>query len=71
MRQNGIVKFFDLEKGFGFITPDDGSRDVFVHVSTAQKAGVPYLEQGMALSFEPQVDQKGRGVQATQLQLHS
>jgi cold shock protein len=69
MRQQGTVKFFDRDKGFGFITPDDGERDVFVHVSTVQKAGVPYLEQGMIISFEPQTDSKGRGVQATLLQL--
>jgi cold shock protein len=70
MRMRGTVKFFDKDKGFGFITPDDGTRDVFVHVNNVQKAGVPYLEPGMLISFEPLTDTKGRGAQATNLQLH-
>jgi cold shock protein len=70
MRIHGTVKFFDKDKGFGFITPDDGTRDVFVHVSNVQKAGVPYLEQGMLISYVPLNDTKGRGAQATNLQLH-
>lgn len=69
MRRSGIVKFFNREKGFGFISPDDGGRDIFVHVSTVQRAGVPWLEDGMRLSFETQDDAKGRGPQATSLQL--
>jgi cold shock protein len=71
MRQNGTVKFFDRDRGFGFIAPDDGSRDVFVHVSTVQRAGIPYLEQGMIVSYDLQEDSKGRGVQAMGLQLHA
>jgi cold shock protein len=69
MRQTGIVKFFNRDKGFGFITPEDGGKDVFVHASTVQRAGVPYLEEGMALSFEVNDDPRGRGQQATILQL--
>jgi CspA family cold shock protein len=69
MRKTGIVKFFNRDKGFGFIAPEDGSKDVFVHVSTVQRAGVPYLEEGMALSFEVMDDPRGRGQQANKLQL--
>ncbi|MBK8771228.1 MAG: cold-shock protein [Rhizobiales bacterium] len=69
MRRAGIVKFFNREKGFGFISPDDGGRDIFVHVSTVQRAGVPWLEDGMRLTFITQDDAKGRGPQAVNLQL--
>jgi cold shock protein len=68
-RQVGVVKFFNREKGFGFIAPDDGSRDVFVHVSAVQRGGMPYLEDGMRLSFDVLEDSRGRGPQATSLQL--
>ncbi|MFO1034176.1 MAG: cold shock domain-containing protein [Hyphomicrobiales bacterium] len=64
-----IVKFFNRDKGFGFITPDDGGKDVFVHVSNVHKGGIPYLEDGMRLSFDVQDDPRGRGQQATSLQL--
>lgn len=69
MRQAGKVKFFNRDKGFGFISPEEGGRDVFVHVSAVQKAGVPYLEDGMAVSYEIVEDPKGRGHQAYNLQL--
>jgi cold shock protein len=69
MRQSGTVKFFNRDKGFGFISPDGGGRDVFVHVSAVQRAGVPYLEEGMALSYEVNDDARGRGQQASSLQL--
>jgi cold shock protein len=69
MRRQGTVKFFDKDRGFGFITPDDGEKDIFVHVSTVQKGGVPYLVEEMRLSFETQDDPRGRGQQALLLQL--
>ena len=69
MRQIGTVKFFNREKGFGFIAPDEVGPDVFVHVSTVQRAGVPYLEDDMRISFDVVADPKGRGQQATNLQL--
>ena len=65
----GSVKFFNKEKGFGFITPDDGSKDVFVHVSAVQRAGMPHLNDGMKLSFATEDDERGRGPQAVSLQL--
>ena len=49
---NGTVKFFNTTKGFGFITPDDGSKDVFVHISALEKAGIYQLNNGQKVSFE-------------------
>ena len=68
-RMNGLVKFFNKDKGFGFITPDDGGKDVFVHVSAVQRAGVPHLNDGMKVSFATEDDARGRGPQAVSLQL--
>ncbi len=68
-RRTGKVKFFDKDRGFGFVTPDDGGRDVFVHISAVQRAGMPHLEDGMMLSFATEDDARGRGAQATNLQL--
>jgi CspA family cold shock protein len=48
----GTVKFFNISKGFGFIRPDDGSKDVYVHVSTIEKAGLAVLSEGQKVSFE-------------------
>ncbi|MBI4275572.1 MAG: cold-shock protein [Rhizobiales bacterium] len=48
----GTVKFFNTQKGFGFIQPDDGSRDVFVHVSAVQRAGMTTLVEGQKISYE-------------------
>jgi cold shock protein len=69
MRGSGIVKFYNTDKGFGFIAPEDGGRDVFVHATAVQKAGIPYLEQDMRISFDVVDDAKGRGLQAVNLQL--
>lgn len=48
----GTVKFFDAGKGFGFIQPEDGEKDVFVHVSAVQSAGMDTLTEGQRVSFE-------------------
>lgn len=48
----GKVKFFNTQKGFGFIQPDDGSRDVFVHISAVEKAGMGTLVEGQAVSYD-------------------
>jgi CspA family cold shock protein len=69
MRQRGTVKFFHAAKGYGFITPDDGGKDVFVHITAVQRSGIPELAEGTKLSFELQPDPRGRGVQAVSLQL--
>jgi cold shock protein len=70
-RRKGRVKFFDRDKGYGFIAPEDGGRDIFVHVSAVLAAGVPYLAEEMSVSFELQDDPRGRGRQAIVLQLLS
>jgi CspA family cold shock protein len=69
MRQTGTVKFFNQEKGFGFISPETGGKDVFVHITAVQRSGIPQLDQGMRVSFEVQPDKRGRGPQAVELQL--
>jgi len=48
----GTVKFFDATKGFGFIQPEDGEKDVFVHISAVQNAGMDSLTEGQRISFE-------------------
>ena len=48
----GTVKFFNTQKGFGFIQPSDGSKDVFVHISAVQKAGMDSLSEGQKVSFD-------------------
>ncbi|MCG8690912.1 MAG: cold-shock protein [Minwuiales bacterium] len=62
----GIVKFFNTTKGFGFITPDDGSKDVFVHISAVERSDLGYLTEGQKVSFE--VQQEARGPKAVNLQ---
>jgi CspA family cold shock protein len=54
----GTVKWFNAQKGFGFIQPDDGSRDVFVHISAVERAGMYALNEGQKLSFEVVADRK-------------
>jgi cold shock protein len=48
----GIVKFFNMQKGFGFIAPSDGSRDVFVHISAVERAGMSTLHEGQRVSYD-------------------
>ena len=54
----GVVKFYNDQKGFGFIQPDDGSKDVFVHVSAVERAGIRGLVEGQKISFEVVADQR-------------
>lgn len=55
----GVVKWFSAEKGYGFITPDDGGRDLFVHHSQIQMNGYRSLEQGQRVNFESQDGDRG------------
>jgi CspA family cold shock protein len=69
MRQNGTVKFFNQAKGYGFVSPESGGKDVFVHITAVQRSGIPELNEGMKISFEVQADKRGRGPQAVELQI--
>ncbi len=55
----GTVKFFSTAKGFGFITPDDGGKDVFVHSSALEGSDLEYLTDGQKVSFDVQQDDRG------------
>lgn len=54
----GTVKWFNAQKGFGFIQPEDGSKDVFVHISAVEKAGMSMLGEGQKISYDAVVDQR-------------
>jgi CspA family cold shock protein len=56
----GTVKFFNVDKGFGFIQPDDGSKDSFVHISAVQAAGMHTLEKDQRLSYEVEKGNNGK-----------
>ena len=56
----GTVKWFNATKGYGFIQPDDGSKDVFVHVSDVQRSGLQGLNEGDKIDFELQKGQQGK-----------
>jgi CspA family cold shock protein len=62
----GTVKFFNTTKGYGFITPEDGSKDVFVHISAIERSGLGTLTEGQKVTFEIQPD--ARGPKAVNLQ---
>ena len=53
---NGTVKFYNGQKGFGFIQPDDGGRDVYVHATALERAGIVALQAGQKVSFDTQTD---------------
>ena len=54
----GTVKFYNDQKGFGFIQPDDGGKDVFVHISAVERAGLSQLNEGQKVSFEITADRR-------------
>jgi CspA family cold shock protein len=56
----GTVKFFNTQKGFGFIEPDDGSKDAFVHISAVERAGLSSLAEGQKVSYELQPGRNGK-----------
>ena len=60
MRQTGTVKFFNQAKGFGFITPDEGGKDVFVHISAVERAGLSTLREGQKIGYETETGRNGK-----------
>lgn len=68
MRQSGTVKFYNEQKGYGFITPDGGGKDVFVHVTAVEQSGIRGLNEGSRVSFETEDDKRGKGPKAVNLQ---
>ena len=69
MSQTGTVKFFNTSKGFGFIEPEDGTKDVFIHISAIQNSGLNGLNEGDKVSFETEDDPRGRGKQVAKISL--
>jgi cold shock protein len=63
----GTVKWFNSQKGFGFIQPDDGGKDVFVHISAVERAGMSNLHEGQKISYEVVADRKTGKSSADQL----
>jgi len=63
----GTVKFFNTQKGYGFIQPEDGSKDVFVHITAVERAGLKTLNEGQRITFEVEPDKKGKGPKAVNL----
>ena len=66
--QTGTVKFYNGQRGFGFIQPDDGGKDVFVHATALEEAGMRGLVEGQKISFEVRDDQRTGKSAATNLQ---
>jgi cold shock protein len=66
-QMNGTVKFFNNDKGFGFITPDGGGADVFVHISAVQASGLSGLADSQKVSFDTEPDKRGKGPKAVNL----
>lgn len=56
----GTVKFFNVQKGFGFIEPDDGGKDAFVHISAVEQAGLRALNEGQKVSYELETGRNGK-----------
>jgi CspA family cold shock protein len=63
----GTVKFFNTNKGFGFIAPDGGGNDVFVHATAVERSGIAPLREGQKISFETETDRRSGKIAATNL----
>jgi cold shock protein len=68
-RITGTVKFFNAAKGYGFVQPEDGSKDVFIHATSLERAGIHSLNEGDKITFVLEDDRKGRGKQAGEVEL--
>ena len=65
----GTVKFYNSQKGFGFIQPEDGAQDVFVHATALERSGVSGLEEGQKVSFETEIDSRSGKTAVSKLEL--
>jgi CspA family cold shock protein len=66
---NGTVKFYNDQKGFGFIAPDGGSTDVFVHATALERAGINGLQEGQKVKFETEVDSRSGKTAVSSIEL--
>lgn len=67
MAETGTVKFFNSDKGFGFIKPDNGGADIFVHISAVQASGLTDLAENQKVEFDTEPDRRGKGPKAVNL----
>ena len=66
---SGVVKFYNSAKGFGFIQPDDGGKDVFVHATALERAGIHTLGEGQKVSFDTETDSRSGKIAVANLQV--
>jgi CspA family cold shock protein len=66
---SGTVKFFNTQKGFGFIKPDGGSNDVFVHATALERAGISSLDEGQKVNFETETDRRSGKLAVSTIEL--
>ncbi len=71
MAETGIVKFFNTDKGYGFIKPDNGESDIFVHISAIKDSGLETLLENQKVSYETEPDRRGKGPKAVNLSVVS
>jgi cold shock protein len=65
----GTVKFYNEQKGFGFIQPEDGSKDIFVHATALERAGISSLREGQKVSFDTQTDSRSGKIAVGRLEV--
>lgn len=66
---SGTVKFFNADKGFGFITPSGGGSDIFVHISALQASGLQSLQDGQKVTFDTEPDMRDKGPKAVNIEI--
>ncbi|MFN3314007.1 MAG: cold-shock protein [Hyphomonas sp.] len=66
---NGTVKFFNSQKGFGFIAPNNGGNDVFVHISALERSGISALNEGQKVSYETEIDKRSGKTAVSSIEL--
>ena len=67
MAETGTVKFFNTDKGYGFIKPDNGEMDIFVHISAVKDSGLETLLEDQKISYDTEPDRRGKGPKAVNL----